>query len=155
MSVRQKQTKTIPPVEFDMDLKCAPQRAFEGFTKDIAQWWPLDSHSVGGASSKGCVFEAKVGGRIYEILPDGTEADWGSVLEYSAPRLLRYNWHPGQEADQCTEVIVTFSKTPSGTHMKLLHIGWEIHGDRAESVRENYDTGWQHVAGKCFRSHLA
>ena len=57
------------------------EEAFELFTTRMTEWWPLESHSIGGASTVRCVFEGWVGGRIYEVQSDGTEATWGEVKE--------------------------------------------------------------------------
>ena len=147
------QTSTLAPVTLSLELKCSAAHAFKVFTAEVAKWWPLDSHSVELEKAKGVVFEAKVGGRIYEIGADGTEHLWGTVLDCRASDYLKYTWHPGGDPkDVHTEVEVTFVETGKTSRLDLVHTGFERYGERAGLIRENYITGWQYVAGECFKA---
>ncbi|MCB2096870.1 MAG: SRPBCC domain-containing protein, partial [Parvularculaceae bacterium] len=134
----------IAPVEKTLSLKASPARAFAHFTDNMALWWPLGSHSLSQANAKTVVFEAKKGGRIYEIDVTGREREWGRVKECEAPHRLVFSWVLENPAE-ATEVEVTFEDDGTGgTDFKLVHRGWLETKSGAER-REMYAGGWTPV----------
>lgn len=133
---------TIQPVRTTVTVNRARQDAFRIFTDEIASWWPLGSHSVGGERAAAAVFEAHAGGRVFERTVDGREHEWGRVLVYEPPHRLVFSWHPGRPAHEATEVELTFHERDGRTEVHLEHRGWERLGDRGPSVRDQYDAGW-------------
>jgi len=138
----------IAPVRKSITVPWKPAVAFRRFTDGIAQWWPLTSHGVSGSAEAGVTFEGRVGGRIYETAPDGTEHLWGTVTEWDPPRRVAFTWHPGRPVDTRQEVEVTFQPVGEGSRLDLVHVGWEHLGERAAGIRANYDTGWDLVLGR-------
>jgi len=134
----------IEPVEKSLSLKANPARAFAHFTDNIAVWWPLAVHSLSHENAKDLVFEAKEGGRIYEIDVTGREREWGRVKVCEAPHRLVFSWVLEKPAD-ATEIEVTFEDDgKGGTNFKLVHRGWLETKSGAER-REMYDGGWAPV----------
>jgi uncharacterized protein YndB with AHSA1/START domain len=137
-------TKTgVEPIRKSISVKASVERAFETFTDGIAQWWPVDTHSVGagrdGVRTEEAVFDGRVGGRLYERMSDGQEADWGEIL----------TWHPGDDdPSQSTEIEVRFTPDGDGTLVELEHRGWDRLGERAAEAQGGYDQGWNAVLGK-------
>lgn len=144
----------VPPVEKSVVVRCDPARAFAAFTAEIAQWWPMQTHSVAEAQTRSVAIEAKVGGRIYETAADGTESAWGRVLTWSPPHGFSMTWHPGRPDDPHTIVELSFTAEGDGTRVRLVHRGWEALGNRAEAARESYQGGWQSVFVRDFARHL-
>ncbi len=136
---------TIAPVEKRLDVPIDAGAAYELFTTGIASWWPLDSHSVGGDSAANVVFEATAGGRIYEITDDGTEHDWGDVIDAEAGVRLVFSWFPGRDRSVAGTVEVSFTPQAGGCRIGLVHSGWELLGENAMQARAGYDTGWDYV----------
>jgi hypothetical protein len=124
------------------------EAAFRLFTDGINRWWPLLTHSVGEEQAETCYFEGWVGGRIYEVMKDGNQAEWGRVLVWEPPVRVTFSWHPGREAQTAQQVTVTFSEVPGGALLDLVHSGWETLGESAQAIWENYQTGWDFVLGK-------
>ena len=141
-------TGTLPAVEQSTYVDASPDHAFEVFTERIESWWPLGTHSIFEGESDTVVFEARVGGRIYERTPDGREGDWGEVLELEAPRRIVYSWHPGHDPSEgVTEVEIRFDPEGDGTRVSIVHSGWERLGERGAKTREMYTTpdAWEGV----------
>ena len=136
------------PIVVDLVVGCTPAAAFRCFTDDIARWWPLASHSVGGADARGVRFEPRVGGRLVESIADGRECTWGTVEAWQPGQRVRFTWHPGRDAATAQWVDVTFAPHPSGTRVTLTHGGWERYGERAAEARTNYVSGWAVVIGE-------
>jgi uncharacterized protein YndB with AHSA1/START domain len=145
---------TTDPIRKQLQVRIAPERAFRLFTAEMGSWWPLDTHSRADddQTTKDVVFEEETGGRIYEIMTDGTEASWGRVTTWDPPSRVVFDWRPSDEGP-FTEVDVRFSATEGGgTLVDLEHRGWERLGDRAAEAREAYasDTGWGLVFDRAF-----
>ena len=135
----------VPPVEKSVLVPCDPARAFAAFTAEIAQWWPMRTHSVAQAQARSVAIEPRIGGRIFETAADGTESEWGRVLTWSPPRGFSMTWHPGRPADPHTVVELSFAAEGDATRVSLVHRGWEALGAMAETARGSYDGGWDTV----------
>lgn len=124
------------------------EHVFDVFTAQFNRWWPR-SHHIGPCSGFSAVMEPRAGGRWYERGDDGTECNWGSVLEWQPPQriLLAWNLDPDWRYDPAatTEVEVTFTaETPTTTRVDLEHRGLERFGERAEGLRSRLgaEGGW-------------
>ena len=132
---------TIAPVVRTIDVAAPIERAFRVFTEDMGTWWPLDVHGIYLERAETAVFEPRVGGRVIERSISGEEASWGDVLEYEPPVRFVLAWRPNTKRP-ATRLEVTFSPTAAGTHVELIHSGWELLGDDAERSRSSYGEGW-------------
>lgn len=138
-------TDALSPLHRSIAVPWAPERAFARFTAELGTWWPLASHSVGGARTVRCVFEGRIGGEIYEELTDGSRCVWGTVLEWEPPRRAVFTWHPGRTPDTAQQVEVRFTAEGTGTRLELIHTGWERLGADARKARRGYPLGWVYV----------
>jgi uncharacterized protein YndB with AHSA1/START domain len=130
----------------------APQeRAFSVFTDGIDSWWTRE-HTIGEAELKEMVLETKVGGRAYGIGVDGSESDWGRVLEFDRPNRIVVSWDITlqwkHELDhgKTSEFEVRFiPEGPDRTRVELEHRHLERHGDGWEAMRDAVGSpnGWQ------------
>jgi hypothetical protein len=136
-----------PPVRKTVDVKAPPDRAFARFTGEMATWWPLRSHSVGGEDAETVVMEGRVGGRIVERIRGGRECVWGTVKVWDPPRRVAFTWHPGREPREAQDVDVRFTKTAEGTRVELEHVGFERMGRQGRIARRSYPMGWTYVLG--------
>ncbi len=114
-----------------------PADAFDLFTKGIARWWPVRTHSYAGDQVERVVFETHVGGRVYEVTAEG-EQDWARVRELDRPNRFVLEWLIGSA--HATEVEVTFATEGPGTRVVLEHRGFQD-----GEARGNYDGGWDIV----------
>ena len=142
------QAVRIEPVGNQLKVSLPVERAFELFTAGIGKWWPLATHSVGEEQAETCFFEGWVGGRIVEVLKDGSQSEWGRVLVWEPFHKVIFNWYPGRSPDTTQEVTVTFSESPDGTLVELVHAGWESLGAVGQARRDGYVTGWDLVLAK-------
>ena len=143
------------PVVKTVVVPCSQERAFSIFATDFAKWWPKDKHSVSAMGetakpAKEVRLDPRTGGDVWEIGPDGTRYEWGSVAVYDPHARLSLNWHIARPKEEATTVDVTFEPVPDGTKVTLTHTGWEVFGENAGSMRENYNGGWVHVFETCF-----
>ena len=89
------------------------------------------------------VLEPRLGGRIYERTPDGTEHDWGEVTLWDPPHRFGYLWHLRRDRADATDVEIRFlAATDSATVVEIEHRGWERLGADADG------TGWA-TSGTC------
>jgi uncharacterized protein YndB with AHSA1/START domain len=139
---------TIEPVRKQLKVRLSAEKAFELFTAGIGKWWPLATHSVGEEQAETCFFEGWEGGRIVEVLKDGSHSEWGKVLIWEPFHRVSFHWYPGRTPDTAQEVTVTFTEIPDGSIVELVHVGWETLGTQAQARRDGYETGWDFVLGK-------
>ena len=139
-------SEQLAPLTYTMIVHCSAQVAFETWTRDIGMWWPLQGHSLSGDQVESVVFEAGVGGRIYERARNGDEFDWGRVATWEPPHRLVYSWHIGSQAADATEVDVTFEAIDDQeTAVRLEHRGWERFVEDGLERRAGNQQGWADV----------
>jgi hypothetical protein len=132
----------IDPIRLDFEVGCAPADAFEVWTARISTWWPAD-HTVTGDDDLEVVLEPRVGGRIYERTPDGTEHEWGWVTTWQPPDRLVYRWHLRRDRGDATEVEIRFLPLDGErTRVEIEHRDWERLGADGRGWRERNAGGW-------------
>jgi uncharacterized protein YndB with AHSA1/START domain len=130
----------VEPIALTFTVDCAPAHAFALWAERTSLWWP-PRHSVSGAPQL-VAFEPGPGGRIFEREAGGAEHEWGEVLTWEPPRLLRYLWHLHADRADATEVEIRFEPAGEGTRVTIEHSGWERLGARAADWRERNERGW-------------
>ena len=68
------------------------EHVFDVFTRRFDAWWPR-SHHIGTCPTFTAILEPRAGGRWYERGTDGSECEWGHVLEWSPPRRVLLAWN--------------------------------------------------------------
>ena len=126
------------------------ERAFTVFTERFGDIKPPE-HNLLSSPLKETVFEAKVGGHIYDRAVDGSECRWARVLAYDPPDRVVFSWDISPqwrletEPDNTSEVEVRFvAETPERTRVELEHRHLDRHGPGWEAVRDGvaHDEGW-------------
>jgi uncharacterized protein YndB with AHSA1/START domain len=127
--------------------------AFKVFTEKFDTWWPR-THHIGKVEPYTAILEPRTGGRWYERGADGTECDWGSVLEYSPPRRVTVSWHLGTDYTydpdpaRASRIEVTFHDEGDGrTRVELVHSQLDRHGAGWEKIRDSVGSpgGWSGI----------
>jgi uncharacterized protein YndB with AHSA1/START domain len=129
-------------------VEVSQERAFEVFTAGFSGWWPLDTHHIGSADCAEAVIEPHAGGRWFERGTDGSECDWGRVLDWEPPARIRLAWmlNPQWQFDKtaATDVEVRFvAEGPTTTRVELVHSGFDriASGDEIRTAVGG-DGGW-------------
>lgn len=136
----------IEPIIKERDVALDIEQAFDLFTRRLGEWWPMATHSMGGSDTATMRFEATVGGRIVEVMEDGTEHIWAVVLAWDPPERLVVSWHPNPEPEAATTLEVRFQSVAEHTALRLEHRGWEEFGQLpGQALRNGYDPGWDAV----------
>jgi hypothetical protein len=143
---------TLPdaPVRKTVTVKASQQRAFEVFTAGFDSWWPR-SHHIGKVPMKRAVLEGRVGGRCYSEQTDGTECDWGEIVQWDPPKRfvmawkITVQWQYEADLAKSSEVEVLFTPLADGsTRVDLEHRNFARMGAGWETMREmvNAEGGW-------------
>lgn len=119
-------------------------------------WWPVATHHLAQPAGSRLVLEPFVGGRWYELGPDGTETDWGTVLVFEPPHHLLVTWQftPDwtYEPDpaHASEIDLRFTaQGPASTRVDHLHRHLERYGlaaDRMHSIIDGPNGAGQPLA---------
>ena len=146
-------TPTTDAVRRSVEVSVPVARAWSVFTEEMGSWWPIATHSIGSEQSTPpdtVVVEGRLGGAIYEVI--GTDRrEWGFIVEWDPPTRLAVDWVVGN--DVATRWSATFTATPEGTRVDLVHTGFDAHGDRAALLHEAYGSegGWTLVLDRFAR----
>jgi uncharacterized protein YndB with AHSA1/START domain len=133
---------TLAPLRLVFEVDCSPDHAFRVWTTKLSTWWPR-GHSVSHHPETVVSLEPRVGGRLLETTPDGTEIVFGEITAWDPPRSFSYLWHIGRDASEATDVTLTFADAGDGTtRLEVLQTGWERLGADARSYREANTGGW-------------
>jgi uncharacterized protein YndB with AHSA1/START domain len=140
----------IEPIHASVTVHRTPDDAFHVFTQEMGSWWPLQALSMaedteGRIKAESVVFEEREGGRVYEVMSDGTEGMWATVLAWDPLRRLVLAWKPNLTDNPPTELEVTFTADGEDTRVDLEHRGWERLGALAEEARSGYGENWNGV----------
>jgi uncharacterized protein YndB with AHSA1/START domain len=131
-------------------------RAFTVFTEKFGDFKPRE-HNLLGVPIAETVFEARVGGHIYDRGEDGSLCKWARVVAYEPPNRVVFTWDIGPtwqvETDhaRASEVEVRFTaESADRTRVELEHRHIERHGDGWESVAAGVDgdAGWPLYLGR-------
>jgi uncharacterized protein YndB with AHSA1/START domain len=125
-------------------------KAFEVFTKGFGRFKPPE-HNMLGVEIAETVFDARVGGYLYDRGVDGSECRWARILAYDPPSRVVLSWDIGPtwqvETDptRTSEFEVRFiAESPNRTRVDLEHRNLDHHGEGWEGVRDGVDgeQGW-------------
>jgi uncharacterized protein YndB with AHSA1/START domain len=144
------QERTTEAVRRSVTVDCSVEHAFETFTEQIGDWWPLGTHSIDhyetGGAAETVVFQGGAGGQVYERTKQGEELKWADVIAYEPPHRFVIAWSPSREQDRPkTEIEVTFTDEGGKTRVDLEHRGWDGLGDEGAEARQSYSEGWPSV----------
>jgi uncharacterized protein YndB with AHSA1/START domain len=132
------------------EVSVPPAQAFETWTGRCATWWP-PSHTISG-SPAAITFEPRAGGRITEHERDGSQHEWGKILDWEPPTRLRYLWHLFFDPSEATEVEVTFTPLDHGTAVRLEQRGWDQLGELGPPRRDRTDQAWHALTDSYIRT---
>jgi uncharacterized protein YndB with AHSA1/START domain len=129
------------PLRMTFEVKRAAEHVFVIWTERFAQWWPGD-HTVSGEADARVVFEAKLGGRIFEETAAGVTHDWGQITVWEPPHRIGYLWWLRRDRADATDVEITFVDCGSTTRVEIEHRGWERLGAQGPDFRAANQAGW-------------
>jgi uncharacterized protein YndB with AHSA1/START domain len=139
-------------------VRASVERAFSVFVEQMETWWPA-THHIDKTPFEAIFVEPRVGGRWYERNAVGELCDWGKVLAWDPPHLVRLSWHVGPGHDspdwvcdpdpaKASEVEIRFSGDAEGsTLVELEHSKLERHGEGYQQLRALFDGpgAWQGI----------
>jgi uncharacterized protein YndB with AHSA1/START domain len=137
-------------VTLSIEVDAPVEEAFRSFTEDFGRFKPPE-HNLLGVEITETVFEARVGGQIYDRGVDGSECRFARVLAFEPPHRLVFSWDISpswqieSDPDKTSEVEVRFSaEGPARTKVELTHSKLHHHGEGWEGLRAAVDSegGW-------------
>ena len=131
----------MEPLRIEFQVACSPERAFEVWTSEISRWWPK-GHSVSADPGLTVTLEPGVGGRIFERTPDGTEHEWGEVLDVGAAAAAGLPVAPALRPRRRHRGGDHLHRRGRGDHVTIVHSGWERLGAVGPERRERNERGW-------------
>lgn len=144
-----------PPVRQAVLVRSDVRHTFDTFVATISAWWPVQPFSCGQDRVRQVTIEPRLGGRVYETWDDGTEIEWGELLDWQPPTLFLMTWFVGSGV---TQVELRFKALgPALTRVAVEHRGWEALTDEqldADCALPGgyragaFDEGWRRILGQ-------
>ena len=108
-------------------VKATTERAFEAFTREIADWWqPNGLFEFTRQDTGALAFEPRQGGRLTMALANGELFEVGRIQVWEPPLRLIFSWRTERfRPDQSTEVRVSFEPIGEETRVTVEHLGWD------------------------------
>ncbi|MDQ6524519.1 SRPBCC family protein [Nocardioides sp. LHD-245] len=138
-------------VRFEVTVAAPVERAFRVFTEQFDRIKPREHNLLAPEAIAETVFEARVGGHVYDRGENGSVCRWARVLAFDPPTRFVISWDISPtwqvvtDPAEASEVEVRFvADGPDRTRVELEHRHLERHGAGWESVREGVDgpQGW-------------
>ncbi|MDX1883765.1 SRPBCC family protein [Mycolicibacterium sp. 120270] len=117
---------TTTDVHREVTVAGTPERAFDLFTKRMADWWPAEHH-LATSPVVAMTVEPEVGGRLYDTCADGSESVWGRVVEWNPPAgftfawMITGTWQLETDVEKASRVTVTFTAEGDRTRVAVVH----------------------------------
>lgn len=117
---------TTADVNREVTVAGPPERAFDLFTKRMAEWWPAEHH-LATSPVVTMTVEPEVGGRLYDTCEDGSESVWGRVVEWDPPACFTFawmitgTWQLETDVEKASRVTVTFTAEGDRTRVAVVH----------------------------------
>jgi uncharacterized protein YndB with AHSA1/START domain len=141
---------TTSAVHHSVTVPIDRERAFKLFTEEIGSWWPSEGYKIlEGPITE--VFEAREGGRWYELGEDGSEFTVGTILVWEPPSRFVMTWQLTPDCafepdlERATKIEVLSEEQDDGdTIVSLEHRGFETYGDSGATMRGEVGSegGW-------------
>ncbi|MBW0014706.1 SRPBCC family protein [Mycobacterium sp.] len=148
-----------PNVSHHVVVDAPIERAFAVFVERFGDFKPRE-HNLLAVPIAETVFEARVGGHIYDRGADGSICRWARILAYEPPRRLLFTWDiaPSWQLEpdpsRTSEVEVRFTQeSDDRTRVDLEHRRLDRHGPGWDKVAEGVDgdAGWPLYLGRYAR----
>lgn len=137
-------------IVIEIDIDAPVERVFDAWTdsRQLMAWWGDDAkYRVTGRQD-----DFRVGGkwRAETQNADGLhQAVWGEYTRMERPVALAFTWNPDWDAGSTTHVLIEFTPSATGTHLKVTHSGFA-----REASRDAHRNGWAQVLA-WLRSYLS
>ena len=120
----------------DFAVPVPPSLAFAAFVERFGTWWPRE-YTFAQDKLALIAIEARMGGRCFERDTDGTETEWGRVIDFTPPHRLGFTWQitpdrrvePDLDKASIVEVTITAGRQGPGAHIDFLHCDFARHGE--------------------------
>jgi uncharacterized protein YndB with AHSA1/START domain len=144
------QQPAVTTVRRSIVVEAPIERAFQVFTEDFGRFKPPE-HNLLGVEISETVFEAAVGGHVFDRGVDGSICRWARVLAYEPPGRVVISWDISPywqietDPEKTSEVEIRFhAESPTRTRVELEHRHLDRHGEGWEGLRDGVDAdqGW-------------
>lgn len=140
-SIQKPATKfDVLDVRLEVAINASPSRVWSAIIDDSSKWWPRDFYT--GADPKGFIFEAALGGQVYEDWGNDTGLVWYDVIGVETNRSLLLR---GQLTAQFGGPAMTFLeiKLEANGDSTTLHLHDNVFGIIGPKMKDSLVAGWK------------
>jgi len=128
-------------VDLEVVIHATPDRVWKGLTEEINSWWPKEFYAT--RSGTRFVFEARVGGRVFEDGGNGTGGIWYTVGFFEPHHSMHLYGHlaPPWGGPATSLVHITLKK--SGNEGTLFRLSDSVFGKLDDKSATVIHKGWR------------
>lgn len=126
------------------------ERVWKVITEEAGSWW--DSDFVALPGSPGVNLEPRLGGRLYEELPDGKALEWARVIAINPPTSIDFQGFmtPAFGGPTLTTVQLALAESESGTEMTVTE---GLLGRVTDETIAQMQSGWDFLFGQKLKNY--
>lgn len=139
-------------IELEIAIAAGAERVWQAMTGEIDRWWLPDFRVTG--APKAVVFEAEVGGRVYEDMGGGAGLEWFRVISLTPHQSLHL---AGQICPPfggpATAMLYVIFEAMDATHT-LLKITNAMVGNVSDGAISEIHSGWRMLFEKGLKEYV-
>ncbi len=138
-------------LEMEVPIAASPQRVWEATVNEMDQWWLVDFRCAGKPGK--IVFEARVGGQMYEDSGDGAGIHWFRVISLDPGKSMHLSGHiaPPFGGPATALMYLNFEAQEDGT--TVLKVTHSLVGKLDDGFVSSLDSGWKQLFVDGLKQH--
>lgn len=135
-------------VALEVEIAAPPERVWKAFTEEIVSWWHRDFYT--GPNPKRFVFEATLGGKVYEDWGDGQGRVWYNVADLRKNETILLYGEVTSEFGGPARLQTRISLAPiaAGTRFRFLET---VFGRLGATLKSDLEEGWKLLFEDCLK----
>ena len=128
-------------VKLAIDIAAPVGVVWKTLLDDIGEWWTMANFAATGGTMH---LEARAGGRLYEVGPNGHELLWAHVIEILPEKRIFFHGAMGAPYAPASITLFQFNleSTANGTRLSIRD---ELFGNVNEKTTASMTEGWTHL----------
>ncbi|MBC8105927.1 MAG: SRPBCC domain-containing protein [Anaerolineae bacterium] len=130
----------VVDVKMDVRINASPAKVWRAIISDSSKWWPREFYT--GPDPEGFIFEAKLGGGVYETWTNGGGLVWYDVIGVDPNRSLLMR---GQLTARYGGPAMSFLELTLEADGKatILHLHDNVFGVIGSKMQDSLVAGWK------------
>lgn len=137
-------------IEKETEISASREVVFHALIQDTSAWW--GSPYLHSQTAKGIRFDAKNGGRLYEVWSEDEGAEWGRITVYRKNQKIEIEGRLGMRG--AVNGLLIISLEDSGANKTLVKVFHRAVGEVHHRLEQAYGIGWHDLFGIRLKAYV-